>query len=55
MCKAFEEERAEGKMEGKLEERISILTAMQENGFSIEQIAKMVNIPEEEVKQLLNE
>ena len=59
MCRAMEEmvekERAEAKIEGKLEERIQIFAKMRNNGLPIEQIAELVGIPEEEIRELLNE
>ncbi len=59
MCRAMEEmvekERAEAKLEGKQEERVEIFAKMKSNGLSIKQIAELVGIPEDEIKELLGE
>ena len=55
MCKAIEEmiekERAEAKLEGEK----NVYLKMCKNGLSIEQIAELVDIPEEEIRELLGE
>lgn len=57
MCKAIEEmrkeEREAGKIEGKIEGKAELLFAMSNNGMTDEEIAKIVAMPLEEIKQLL--
>lgn len=48
------ENREEGREEGRTEERVSIIMSMYENGMPLEQISKIVKIPIEDIKQLLN-
>ncbi len=44
----------ENREEGREEERILIITSMYESGMSLEQISKIVKIPIEDIKQLLD-
>ncbi len=57
MCQAFDEiladERKEGRAEGRIEERRSMINRMSENGMSLSDIARMINLEEAEVKIML--
>ena len=57
MCQAFDEiladERKEGRTEGRIEERRSMINRMSENGMSLSDIARMINLEEAEVKTIL--
>ena len=55
MCKAIEEMIEKERAEAKLEGRIEVFVKMRNNGLSIEQIAELVDIPEEEIRELLGE
>ncbi len=48
----MEEGKIEGKIEGILEEKVNIAKTMKAEGFSLEQIAKITNLPIEEIKEL---
>ncbi len=55
MGRAMEEMVEKERAEAKLEERTEIIVKMRKNGLSMEQIAEIVGIPENEIEQLLNE
>jgi len=42
----------EGKAEGMLEEKINIARAMKNEGFALEQIAKITKLTKEEIEKL---
>ena len=52
---ALKEERAEGKAEGKAETVKNVARKMHEEGLSLEVIARIVNMTEEEVLAILEE
>ena len=55
MCRALEEMVEKERAEERKEERTALFTKMQEKGLSIKQIAELVDIPENEIKDLLGE
>jgi len=52
---AREEGHEEGRKEGKNEERLTIIKAMVDNGVSIENISKMINIPISTIENILRQ
>ena len=51
MCAIVEELVNEGRLEGKLEGKVEFLM---DEGFSIEQIAQKLDIPEDKVEEIIN-